>query len=564
MSRLARALPWVALLAMAAALCLQLISTWDYWWMLRTGRLIAETGSVPRFDVYTWTAPGARWVDIHWLYQLALWGVFRIGGHEGVVLVHFALVAAVLALLAPIGRRPGRAFVSVGALALLLLASCGRFMPRPELASWVLLAAVVSLLDRFERRGDAWIWAVVPLQALWVNLHGLFALGIALVSMHLLGELARPLGHAARRMRWGRVRGLAGVTACSTLAALANPNGLDGALYPLQQLRMVSAVGSRGFFGQSVIELQPTFGSLHPVLLMCFLALAGLSAVALASRWRDFPVTDLLQWAAFLYLAIGAQRNVPLFAIVAAPMLVRYANEWLDARPPSPRRSNRLGVLLSTVLLVVAADAARGGFYPRLEMTRTPGLGIDWWRYPVAAADRLAAAPPSGPLAHSMLHGGYLIWRLYPDVPVMLDGRLEVFGPQRFAALRFDSPRSFEALDARFHFGAVVQMHNDPAARSLFEYWKLHPEWRLAAVDDCAALFVRVRPGEASPYPEIDLDAPDLFPPIDGSHRRRDEFRFLYRAIFLTAMDRPDLAAEVWDRALELFPDIEGRKVVRR
>ena len=44
MSRLARALPWTALLALAVGLCLQRILSADYWWLLRTGRLIAETG----------------------------------------------------------------------------------------------------------------------------------------------------------------------------------------------------------------------------------------------------------------------------------------------------------------------------------------------------------------------------------------------------------------------------------------------------------------------------------------------------------------------------------------
>ncbi len=41
----------------------------------------------------------------------------------------------------------------------------------------------------------------------------------------------------------------------------------------------------------------------------------------------------------------------------------------------------------------------------------------------------------------------------------------------------------------------------------------LNSNWKLVLVDDAAALFVRVRPGEATPEPEVDLDAPDLFPP---------------------------------------------------
>jgi hypothetical protein len=562
-SRLARALPWTALLALAAGLCLQRILSADYWWLLRTGQLIADTGRVPHADVYTWTVPGASWVDIHWLFQLGLWGIFRLGGHEGVVLAKLAAVALVLALLAPIGHRPGRAFVGAGALGLLLLASCERFMPRPEIASWVLLAAALNLFDRFERRGDAWIWAIVPLQLLWANLHGLFALGLALCGIHLLGELALPLGDAGQRIRWPRVRVLAGVTALSCLATLANPNGLDGALYPIQQLLMVSDAESRGLFGRIIIELQPTLGSLGGGPLLALVALVALSGAALMSNWRNAPPADLLQWVAFLYLALGARRNVPIFAIVAAPLLVRHGNLWLDRRALSPRLAARATFAVSALLVLLAAGAASGGLYERMSMIRKPGLGVDWWNYPVAAADRLERDPPRGPLAHNMIQGGYLIWRLYPRVPVMFDGRLEIFGPQLFETLLFDSPAQFRALDARYGFGAVVQPLGTPGAEELFAFWTRSPEWRLVAVDDAAALFVRVRPGDPSAPPALDLDAPGLFPPIDGSRPRRDQLLLAWRTVFLASVGRSDLALRVWHRAVRLFPELQGHDEVR-
>ena len=117
---LASALPWLLLFAPAAALALQRIQSADYWWLLRTGQLIAETGSVPKVDGYTFTVAGERWIDIHWLFQLGLWGLFSLGGHAAIVLGKLALIAAVLVLLAPIGYRSQRPFVSIAALALLL------------------------------------------------------------------------------------------------------------------------------------------------------------------------------------------------------------------------------------------------------------------------------------------------------------------------------------------------------------------------------------------------------------------------------------------------------------
>ena len=92
--RLAVAALWLSLLAFAASLSLQDIRSFDYWWHLRTGQLIAETGAVPRVDPYTFTVPGARWIDIHWLHQLGLYGLHALGGHAAVVVGKLALVFA--------------------------------------------------------------------------------------------------------------------------------------------------------------------------------------------------------------------------------------------------------------------------------------------------------------------------------------------------------------------------------------------------------------------------------------------------------------------------------------
>ena len=73
-----------ALLTLAALLGFQKIRDFDYWWHARTGQLIADTGSVPHQDVFTYSVPGNRWIDVHWLFQLGLHGLRAMGGHEAV------------------------------------------------------------------------------------------------------------------------------------------------------------------------------------------------------------------------------------------------------------------------------------------------------------------------------------------------------------------------------------------------------------------------------------------------------------------------------------------------
>jgi hypothetical protein len=431
--RLARLAPWVALLALAAGASLLDIQALDYWWHLRTGQLIAETGSVPRVDLYTYSVTGARWIDIHWLHQLGLWGTFRVAGHAGVVVLQAAVVIGTLALLTPIGARRDRAALSAGVLALALLLAAARFTPRPEVTSFALLAAVVHLLDRFERRGDAWIYAIVPVQLLWANVHGLFALGLALCAIQLASEGLRPL--IGETLRIARLRRLGTVSILALAATCLNPNGIEGALYPLQQLDMVSGGDRRNFFSEVIVELSPTLEASNPLAITLFLGMAGLSLAALLLNLRRARPQDLLTWMAFLYLALGAKRNVAIFGLVAAPILIRNANEWLDGRPATPRVWRWANAVTSITLLVLAVDAFGSGLHPRLGQWRTSGLTIAPDFHPRDAVDWIETHRPPGPIAHDMGLGGYLIWRLHPDYRVLIDGRLEVFGPETFERL---------------------------------------------------------------------------------------------------------------------------------
>ena len=139
---------FVSLFALGTAFAFQRIRSLDYWWHLRTGALIAESGAVPTADPYTYTVPGAPWIDIHWLFQLGLHGLYRLGGHDAVVVAKVALVWALLGILATIGWRRDAPVVTVFALGSMLLVAFDRFMPRPELPSFVLLGSVKSFPAR--------------------------------------------------------------------------------------------------------------------------------------------------------------------------------------------------------------------------------------------------------------------------------------------------------------------------------------------------------------------------------------------------------------------------------
>jgi len=551
--------PSVSIGALAIALGAQKIRSFDYWWQLRTGQLIAETGAVPRVDVFSYSVAGEPYLDIHWLHQLGLHALYGFGGHAGVVAGKIVLVLLLSGFVAAIGWRRDRVWVTALGVGAMLLVASDRLMPRPELPSFVLLAAMLWLLDRDERKGDYWLFAIVPLEILWANLHGLFALGVALCGIALAGELLRPLLVPDTALRTRRVLRLGGLSALVVLATLVNPNMVEGALYPLRQLGMIGTAETRGLFGEWIQELQPTLGgalALPPLALALPTLLACASFLAMALHWRRFEARDPLLWVAFGYLALSAHRNLALFGIVAATIWARNLNAFLDARPRSPRVARLAAGVVTAIIVLASVDVATSRFFSRIGSFREAGFGPLELLYPVGAAEWIARERPPGRIAHHMADGGYLVWRLWPDYRVLVDGRLEVYGEERFAHLQLLSPEQFRALDDEYSFGSVLLHYSLVDSAALLSWLQLNSGWRLVYVDDAAALFVRVSP-ETHHHLEVDLDAPELFPPLPAGSRIGDQMRRLARTTFFRAMRRPKRALAVWKESVEIHPDLE-------
>jgi hypothetical protein len=123
----------------------------DFWWHLRTGDLIRQTGQVPRTDLYTYTVPDHRWIDLHWAFQVALsWGYER-GGVVALSLAKCVITTVAVFLLITARRRYWPVWVMLLAWLPALLVLGGRMYVRPETLTLMFLAIDLAILFRWER-----------------------------------------------------------------------------------------------------------------------------------------------------------------------------------------------------------------------------------------------------------------------------------------------------------------------------------------------------------------------------------------------------------------------------
>ncbi|MFL6039045.1 MAG: hypothetical protein ACJ74B_10465 [Gaiellaceae bacterium] len=285
-------LSWLAVAA-GSTLCAAVAAIGaDARWLAALGGVIARAGRIPSSIPYA-AAPSHDWVNVPVLGELVFHWVDALGGERGLIVLQALAVAATLALLlydmrATGASDPARALV----LMLVPFASLSAlFVVRAQVFSLPLFAATVVLLRADARGRSARIWLIVPLVALWSNLHGAVLVGLVVATIYLL---------FARRFL---------VLAAVWCALFATPALERTASYYLGVLHSEPAVSGFGMWA----PLSP-----HRPLDVLFLAVAApLIWLAVRARPRAWELVSLGVLAAST-VHVG-RNSIWLLLFVAAP-----------------------------------------------------------------------------------------------------------------------------------------------------------------------------------------------------------------------------------------------------
>jgi hypothetical protein len=438
---------FVGLFAMAA----HNVTDPDVWWHLKTGQYIAEHRSVPHTDPFSYTRAGKPWVAHEWLSELLVYELQRTTGWAGLILFFAAVLTAAFSLLF---LRCGPATYVAGVAT---LAAAWATVPlwgvRPQVLSLLLTSLWLLILDRSERNPRL-LWWTLPLTLLWVNLHAGFAAGLALSALYLAGE---GIEHALGRSRQSpsALRIAAMILLLDLLIVPLNPNGLRMFSYPIETLRSPA-------MQKYIAEwASPDFHhpGYWPFMLVLLAAFATLSWSRLALRPRD-----LLLLLVSLYAALVSIRLIPLFVLIAGPLVATRLGSW--PKPSAPQRLQAQVSILINGLILLAMVAFAGVHIAQIIRTQPQ---VETEHFPVGAVTFLQRHPPTGPIFNHYDWGGYLIWKLYPSTPVFIDGRADLYGQQLFDefAETYQFKGGWQQSFQRWGIGTVLVPPTSPLATGL-------------------------------------------------------------------------------------------------
>jgi hypothetical protein len=434
------------------------------------GNYIINNSEIPTRDIFSHTMTGERLVPHEWLAQLAF-GVFHaLLELTGVVLLIAVLIAGTFILTYREMLR--RNVFRILALLIAVLAaytSSLHWLARPHIFTFLFTAVWAYQLEN--EKSKVWLFPLIML--VWANTHGAFIVGFVIWGGHMAGWLWEYL-HKQSTKEIGIKLAIIGTA--SFVVTFINPAGWH--LWSTS----VGFLGSQFLVDQTIEYQSPNFHnwSTWPFLIMLAL---GILASSFNGRLRPHESILLAGWTV---MSLYSARNIPLFAIITAPYIgtaiqgtIEKVSSLQQVDQSMARVENNLkGVfwpVLAIILLIIASYT----------QPNTANRFISN-KFPVKATDWLKANPQEGKMFNNFIWGGYILYRMWPEQTVFIDGQTDFYGEAltREYTQVMSLDEGWEAVLAKYDVSWVIVQSSQPLVRALQD----EMGWIIIYQDDTAAI----------------------------------------------------------------------------
>jgi len=481
----------------------------DFWWHIKAGQLMWETGQLTQTDPFAYTREGLPYIARHeWLSQLVLFGTYTLGGPTGIVLLRILCTFLMFGTLLLIDRKrlwPNAILVMAAAIVIRQ-----GLIERPQLFSNVMFAAMVTLgfwmLDQenngvtlrckyfcvwirgffrfaskaphhdteiFATKGIRLLIAITLLQLLWVNLHG----GAAVMSLLVFGAICAQKTYDHWRNPLPTHYYL--LFFVLTLALLLSPNHIHNITYLFSLFTENSSAIIREWnpspWPEYLMETGP------------FWIIALVSLLLTRKHWIATGLILLVTG----YLSRTASRHEALFLIAALGCTfyqLKHSAKWTSF-VASRVMVRCFGITLFVFLLLFHFNLPYHSF-----LQRENHIGFTSHEPLKGAVYFLNKNFVHGKMFNSYGAGGYL---LFSNKKVFVDGRNIDYGFDvlKDALLAREDPAIFRKLEEEYDFTyAVIEYESlDDQQEGSFDFSFLDqdPTWALVYLNDWSAVYLK-------------------------------------------------------------------------
>ncbi|MBN9589699.1 MAG: hypothetical protein BGN85_10090 [Alphaproteobacteria bacterium 64-11] len=438
-----------------AALSPAILNDSDTYWQILSGAWMVDHSRVLRADPFSYTAAGQALSTQSWLAEIVMAQVYRAAGWAGIHALFGAAAGLTAFTVARFLRRRIDTLPALVTAVLGLACVSVSLLARPHMLALPLLALWTAALVAAREKNAAPSYWLLPVMALWANLHGSFAFGLALAAA--LGAEAIIESPTSRRtaIAWGAFL-LAAVA-----AAMLTPEGWRGLLFPVHLTAMTQLAHIGEWQASDFTHPGP-------------LEFALLGALFVLARGRvRVRLVRLLILMGLVHLALAHARHQMLLGVAGTLLL---APALAAAWPARNRKTSPLPAVAAGLLLVL-------GLALRLSVPAPRGQDAI---SPQAALAHVPRFVREMPVLNDYAFGGYLIWT---GARPFVDSRADLYGDDflsNYAALTAPDKDALASSLAYYHVRWTIFRADAPVVKLL----DAMPGWQRLYADNVAVVHV--------------------------------------------------------------------------
>lgn len=408
---------------------------------IRTGEHLASNGILPPTnDVFSYTASEQPWVNLSWLFDLLIAGVYAAGGAAGLTLFTAFVGGATFYLLHGISRENLPTWWTSVCVGIALLMANLQFTALPQLITLLGVAWMLRGLHTWSQTGkQSTLWCLAGSLAVWSNLDPRAFIGWLILLAWLIGTaITQKLGRSELHAE-ASVKGLAMATAAGFVALMVNPFGWHAILSPFQlygvELPALAEYAGRISLPHE-LQLVPLFDSAiwnnlnqHTVAALVIAVVAAATSVMNSSRLN---IGLFAAYVVVLGLSIASSHELGTLTLVSCMLAGLNGQDWyrtkcrqeytIETMEVLWSRAGRAVTVLGFAAIAFLAISGRlmGPNGRRVGLGFSPALAAT-----IDAAKEEADRLPEGRIfAFRLDQADVLLWH---GIPSFVDSRVGVF-----------------------------------------------------------------------------------------------------------------------------------------
>ncbi len=448
---------------------------------LTLGQFILNTHQIPTRDLLSFTKANQPRPPYEWLAQVLFATAYRLLNLDGVVLLTAIILAWTFAFVYQESTQ--QSIVPLLSLSITLwaaIASSIHWLTRPHIFSFLFLAIWIHLLERIRTSKTVRLWLLPLLMLVWANTHGGFVFGFLSLGAYLAGWLI-DYWRKSTALKIGKSFLIVGTT--SLIASIITPDFWHN-------WDAVFRNNSTYILSRTAETMPPNFAT--PAI-WPFAGLLALTLVLFLLNWRQAASSHFFLLAGLAFASLLIARNIPLFAIAAAPILSEWAAKmtgaiscWTKTEEAFMKIEETLRGSLWPLLIVVTATA----FFVYYKTTsKVSFYQFSRQVFPVQAVDWIETHPINGNMFNDSNWGGYLLYRLWPSQSVFVDSQSDFYGEtfmRQYSSI-YSGESNWDTELAQYKVGWVIV----PREASLAKAASQSTDWQAAYQDSVAIIFER-------------------------------------------------------------------------